>query len=665
MLICLARPELLEIRGAWMTGKTNASMITLPPLNESEMDGLIHHLLGGGELAHTTRHRIAGVAEGNPLFVEETLRMLVDDGLLQRSDGSWKMTGDLSSLTIPLTIQALLTARLDRLEQGERIVIEHASVIGRVFWWGAVSELSPPDQRAGVGGGLQSLARKELILPDHSELSEEDAFAFAHSLIRDAAYRGIPKAKRAELHERFANWLEEKSRGRAGEYEEILGYHLEQAYRALSELSPINDRIKMLGRRAAVPLASAGRRSFGRGDMPASVNLLSRAAALYSEDDPDRLRLLPDLAFAFLETGDFARMQEVVEETTRAATTSGDLTLQAQSLVLRLWMRVFTDPEGWAEQAFREANRAISIFEAEHDERGLAKGWSLLGLVHLLTCQFGTSELEWERAAAHAHAAGDEREELEYLSWVPLVVWGGPTPVEEGIRKCQGILERSAGDRKAMSTALFVMGKLEAMRGGFDEARELIARARSILEEIALPVWMSGPLTQMHGWVEILGGDPAAAEPELRKGAETLREIGEYSWLSTVVGILAEALYEQGREEEAEEFVRLTEETAGSEDAYSQGLLRSIRAKLLAARGEWGAAERLSREAVAIVEPTDFLFLKAFTLESLGAVLQMAGRADEAEAVLAEAIRVCDQKGFTVGVERARKLMTATPRQTR
>jgi class 3 adenylate cyclase len=219
LLVCLARPELFEVRGEWMTSKANASLITLRSLSDADMAGLIRNLLGGAELADEARARIADAAEGNPLFAEETLRMLIDDGLLSVVAGTWTASDDLSSLTIPPTINALLTARLDRLDEEERAVIECASVIGRVFWWGAVAEMSPEEQRARVGSQLQSLARKELIRPDRSDLREEDAFRFTHILIGDAAYNGIPKSIRAQLHERFATWIEAKRRDRAGEYE--------------------------------------------------------------------------------------------------------------------------------------------------------------------------------------------------------------------------------------------------------------------------------------------------------------------------------------------------------------------------------------------------------------------------------------------------------------
>jgi class 3 adenylate cyclase/tetratricopeptide (TPR) repeat protein len=660
MLLCMARPELLETRSAWMSGKPNATLVPLMPLGATETDRLIQNLLGGAPLAEEDRARIGEVAEGNPLFVEETLRMLIDEGMLQRRNGNLSLTADLATLTIPPTIQALLATRIDMLDEAERAVIERASVIGRAFWWGAVSELIPEEQRDRVGTSLQSLISKDLIRPDRSELREEDAFRFAHILVRDAAYRAIPKAGRAELHERFAHWLETKSRDRAGEYEEIVGYHLEQAYRSLAELGPSNERTVALGRRAAQPLASAGRRAFARGDMPAAVNLLSRAASLAPAEDPGRTELLPDLAFALMQTGDFGGMQAVLDDLKRAATAAGDPGLQAHAAILDLWIRLFTQPEGWADQAHREATRAISTFEAQGNERGLAKGWSLLGLFHMMKGRFATAGEAWGNAAAHAAAAGDRREELEHLAWVPIVEWCGPGTVEEGIRRCQEVLERAEGDRKAMSVALSTWGTFEAMRGQFDEARKVQDRARSILREVALPGWM-GALTQNSGWAEILAGDPAAAEQDLRWGVDTLRGIGELSWMSSAAAILAEALYEQGHLEQAEEFVRVSEESAGSEDTYSQSLLRSVRAKVLARQKKAKEAEALARQAVAIAEPTDFLFLQAWALISLGEVLERAGKREEGEIVLADAVAICDRKGFTVGAERARAVGERTP----
>jgi class 3 adenylate cyclase/tetratricopeptide (TPR) repeat protein len=656
LIVCLARPELAEVRAGWMAGKANARAVPLQPLTGPDVEGLIRNLVGGAELAVDARTRIAELAEGNPLFVEETLRMLVDDGVLLPQEEGWAVTGDLTGISIPLTIQALLTARLDRLEPEERTVIERASVIGRVFWWGAVSELAPAELAPTVSRTLQSLARKELIRPDHSEIREEDAFRFAHILVRDAAYRGIPKAVRAELHERLVDWIEAKAGAELGQYEEIVGYHLEQAHRSQLELAPATPRVDALGRRAAGRLGSAARRAFARGDMPAAVNLFSRATQLLPDDDAERHELLPQFALALLETGDFDRLQAVAAETSATATASHDPGLRAHALLLGLWVGLFTSPEGWADGAEKEATRAIAIFDELGDERGLAKGWSLLGLVHLTKTQFALAEDAWEKAAAHARRSGDRRDELESLSWVPICAWAGPAPAEAALARCQEVLERAQGDKKAMSSALFVQAELEAALGRFDEARVLIGRARALLEEIALTVWIAGPLAQFAGWVELWAGDPAAAERELRSGYETLGVIGEMAWLPTVGGILAEVVYVQGRYDEAERLAESSMESAGTDDVYSQALLRSVRAKVLARRGRDEEAEVMARGSSALADETDFLHLRWYALVSLAEVLSLAGRGDEAKSVVEQAALVAQEKGRPEAERWAREL---------
>jgi class 3 adenylate cyclase/tetratricopeptide (TPR) repeat protein len=657
LFLCLARPELLELRPGWMTGQPNATQIMLAPLVESEVDRLIHNLLGGAELAPEARRHIAAVAEGNPLFVEETLRMLVDDGLLSQLDGAWTVAGDLSRVTVPPTLDGLLTARLDRLDADERAVIERAAVVGRVFWWGAVSELSPPALRPAVIRHLQSLTRKELIRPDYSDTGHEAPFRFAHILIQETAYHGIPKAERAGLHERLAHWVEVNVRDVAGEYEEIVGYHLERAAQLLLELGPPSERTAALGRRAAAILASAGRRAFDRGDMPAAVKLLSRAASLLPAKGRERAELLAQLAFALFETGDFERLQAVVDETTETAIACGAPDLEAYAMIVGLWIRLSWNPEGWVEAAQPVATRAISTFAAVGDERGLAKGWALLGLVHIERAQFASAENAWEQAATHARLAGDRRDELESLSWVPLALWAGPTPADAALRRCDGVLERAGGDRKVIASALIARALLQAGLERFDEAREQIGRAKALLGEVALTPWLAGPLAQFAGWLELLAGNPVAAGHELRWGYDTLKDIGELSWLSTLTAILAEALYAQGRDDEAEVLARESEALAGAEDAYSHAMSRCVRAKVLARRGAAAESERLGREAVELADATDFLHLRWHARLSRHEVLRLAGRDGESRPVLEEAIRIAEGKGIRVGVRRAEELL--------
>ena len=235
MLLCLARPELVERRPGWTGERPNTNALVLEPLAEPEVGALMDNLLGSALLEGATARRIAEAAEGNPLFVEELLRMLIDEGVLVFRDGVWVPVRDLSDLAAPPTISAVLAARLDRLEPEEQTIVQCAAVMGKQFWWGAVRELAPPELRAEVSGWLQSLVRKHLVVPDEAlGLVGEDGFRFSHILIRDAAYASLPKSRRADLHERFAEWLERKAGDRAAEYAEILGYHLEQAYRTLS-----------------------------------------------------------------------------------------------------------------------------------------------------------------------------------------------------------------------------------------------------------------------------------------------------------------------------------------------------------------------------------------------------------------------------------------------
>jgi hypothetical protein len=288
------------------------------------------------------------------------------------------------------------------------------------------------------------------------------------------------------------------------------------------------------------------------------------------------------------------------------------------------------------------------------DDRGLAKGWSLLGLVHIERAEFAAAEHAWEQAAGHARAAGDRRDELESLSWIPLAAWAGPRPVADGIARCRAVVERAGGDRKVRASALMAEGVFEAGVGHFDAARALLGRARALLQEVALTPWLAGPLAQFAGWTELLAGNPVAASRELRWGYDTLHEIGELSWLSTLTGIFAEALYAQGRDEEAERLAAESAESAGGHDTYSHVMSDGVRAKLAARRGAAAEAERLARDAVARADGTDFLHLRWHARLTLDEVLVLAGREADGVPVLEEAVRLAELKGSTTAADRAR-----------
>src|SRR6266508_2569241 len=242
LLVAIARPELLEQRPGWAGGKLNATTVLLEPLGEVESAELLASLAGPAALPEGARRGITRAAEGNPLFLEELLAALVEEGRLRREDGRWVAAADLAALGIPPSIQALLTARLDRLDDADRAILERASVVGQAFELSAVLELSPPERRHEVPGRLGALARRELLRQVPSRLAGDEGFQFRYHHPRDAAYDSIPKQARAELHERFASWLERTSGPRLREVEEILGYHLERAWRYRVELGTAEER---------------------------------------------------------------------------------------------------------------------------------------------------------------------------------------------------------------------------------------------------------------------------------------------------------------------------------------------------------------------------------------------------------------------------------------
>ncbi|TMK96741.1 MAG: tetratricopeptide repeat protein [Actinobacteria bacterium] len=658
LLLCIARPELLERRPAWGGGKLNATSILLEPLTEGESKDLIANLLGQAQLDDAARARIIESAEGNPLFVEEMLSILMDQGLLLRTNGHWTIVGDITAVKIPPTIQALIAARLDRLQGEERQVIEGASVVGQVFYSGAVTDLAPEAVRPSVPRHLTTLVRKDLIRPERSEsLSGEETYRFRHILIRDAAYQAISKETRAELHEAFADWLARITGDRVSEYEEILAYHLEQSYRYRADLGPVDDRATSVAARAAQLLASGGRRAFARNDLPAAVNLLERAAALLPPNDIGRLELLTDVGLALLESGEYSRADVVLAEATRAAEASGNERLKAHATIASLRVRLQTNPEGVAEESLHAAERIIPLFERIEDHRGLARAWGLVAWAHQFRLRAAERLDALERALEHARRAGDRREEVECLFYLTSPPMRGPMPVSQALPFLDAIQEQARGDLKVESGVLWAKAMLEGMRGRFPEGREMAARSTAICHDLGMGMFAAVNDAEALGFLEVQAGDLIAAERAVRRACEILESGGERSWLSTLAADLALILCAQKRYEEAGRFVELSRETAASDDINSQAEWRRARAKILANEGSLDQAESLAREAVALVRDVEGTFSHAPALSDLALILRQAERPEEAVEVLREALRLYELKEDVVSAERTRRLI--------
>ena len=650
LLLCLGRPELLDRRPTWGGGKMNATSLLLEALSEHESEALIHNLLGRAELAEAARLQVVGAAEGNPLFVEQMLSMLIDEGLLQRDNGHWVAAGDLTAMSVPPTIQALLAARLDRLQYEERAVIERASVVGKIFYTGAVTEMAPETLRLQVPTHLMTLVRKELIRPDRSDVAGEDAFKFRHLLIRDAAYESMPKETRADLHERFAGWLERTAGPRMAEYGEILGYHLEQAYQYLAELGPVGERGKELAGRAAGHLSASGQRATNRGDMRAAIHLFTRATELLPEGSAERLDLFPRIAVAMVELGEWNAADRLLEGSIEEARRAGDRRVEWLSRAQLAQIRSHTEARESDDRIVREA---ISVLQEFDDDYALALAWLAMSENHNLWGRQAASIEALERALEHARHAGDERTEAELMGQLGSRMYFGPTRPEEAIRRAEEMLARLPGHRLAEASALRAIGRFRALQGEFEQAREMAARALAIAEDLGLDLLVASTRGFTTAAIEWLAGDPVAAESELRANLAALELMGEWSAASTAVAILGDMLYLQGRYEEALEATRRSEEWAAPEDLASQMTYRSVRGKALARLGQIEEGIGLAKEAVEIGERTDFGF-RGDMLLNLTEVLTLAGRREEAAAAARRAIELHEEKGNEVGAGWAR-----------
>ena len=660
LLVCTTRHELIERLPDWSSG-AGARRIVLELLSDEDTAAVAEHLLGMADLDEQIRERIVAAAEGNPLFVEQLLSMLIDEGMIVFEDGAWHATPAIADAAVPPTIHALLAARLDGLGGDERAVIEPASVIGQVFVRAAVQHLSPERVQPELDVHLHSLAEKQLVHTDHSR-TEENAFRFHHVLIRDTAYDAILKRARATFHEQFVEWADSVNREGATEYEEILGYHLEQAHRYLSELGPLDEHGRALGADGSRRLAAAGRRAFARGDAPAAANLLQRAHALLPDDVEGRLELLAESGEAMLQAGRFGEAEDALGEAIARGEATGARRVVAHASLMSLIVQLRTgDSEGWHDRAAATAAEAMAVFEEIGDHAGLARGWRLLAWTHGTSLQYGMAAETSANALEHARLAGDARlltqSAMEYAAAAAL----GSTPVAEAIERSEQVLLQVSGDRHAEAVIRAILGSLLACHGSFDRARELASQSLATLEDLRLDIAFARMC--LESWrVEMLAGELLAAERVLRDAYDRLQSLGERYLLSTVSGLLGQTVYELGRFEEAESLGLECKELATEDDIDTQTLWRCLLGKVVARKGSPGEGERLILEAIEMLAPTDDLPFQCAALLDLAAVQEITGSSGRTS-TLERARDLARAKGNLVRAEQIQRMLDAIPQE--
>jgi class 3 adenylate cyclase/tetratricopeptide (TPR) repeat protein len=643
LLVCSARRDLLDQRPKWAD---RFAMISLEPLPTDQTDLLIAAQLGTSRIPAAVQARVRETAGGNPLFVGQMLSMLVDDGYLARQNGSWSLTRDLATLSIPPTISALLAARLDGLPGEERAVLERAAVPGPVVERAALWELCPDRLRARLDPILIALVHRRFLQP-----GELESYLFRHMLIRDAAYGGMLKRLRAELHERFATWLEETAASRSSHVEELVGFHLEQAYHYQAELGPLDTTVVEVGRRAGKRLAAAGRWALARGDVAAAANLFGRAAALVPADQPERLEWRIDLGGALREANQLQRAIEVLDDAIRSARSNGDARLESRAVVERVAVDMYLGTPGWADRARQAATRMIPLLEALDDHQGLAKAWRMMSWAHFEQDLAGWDEASW-RSIEHARRAGDRREEVEVLAGLAINAALGAVPVQEGIRRCQEILEAVHGHLRVEGFVLGYLARLYGLAGKFDLARDANQRARSALEKTGAMVWMD--TTALEGAeIERLAGDPVSAEKAIRDILQRIAQRDDQGLRPWASVELARALYDQNRLEEA---LPLAEEGMNATEHLDRVLALALQAKILARLGRPDHAVARAMEAVDGASVSDYVAIWAEALMDAAEALVLTGHLEEAKPVIREALQASEQKQSPVLLERARRL---------
>ncbi len=634
LILCVARPEMLERRAGWSGGKLNASTILLQPLDGSESSLLIGELLDrDGAIPSEMRERVLAAAGGNPLFIKEILAMAGESPSRE--------------VAIPPTIHALMAARLDQLRQAERRVLERGSVEGQSFHRGAV-EVMMPDE-ADIPSTLMVLVRKDLVRPDSNAIPGEDAFKFRHILIRDAAYGAVPKAERAELHERFAEWLLQRAPGMA-ELDVIVGYHLEQAFRYRAELGPVGEAVQArLAGAGSRRLSEAGDRALQRGDVSAAVSLFERATALLPGNRP-QLDVEQGLINGLGLSG---RMADAVSRAAALAgrcAQVGDRLGELRAELIESDWGAKIEPEKYVARLETVIESARSVIEFSGDEAALGSLWHGIGFLDYYRCRHADAFSALNRALEHAQRANDVRAQREILHLLSGEVALGPTPIPEALAWLE--------DRQRQSPlyeALFDVwrGSLMACQGQIDEARALVSSTRQLRMERGLTIEAASSMQEAQR-IERLAGDPAAAERLARQGCEELLSMGERGFMSTLACQLADALYALKRFDDAQNWAIQGLDAGGSADAATQMLGRAVLAKVAARRGDHATAKRLANEAAEIAHGTQAPVASGDVTMALAEVRSLGGDRNGAQEQLQRAIALYEVKGASACVAQAR-----------
>ncbi|TML55981.1 MAG: hypothetical protein E6G15_02220 [Actinobacteria bacterium] len=603
LLVCLARPELLDLRPGWGGGRVRATAIELEPLLREESEQLVEALLDGTELSDSARQELLDKTEGNPLYVEETMRMVAEEGIE-------------SVERIPDTLQALIAARIDRLPARAKAVLQRGAVVGRTFWAGAIERLSAEPEE--VEEALDDLLLRDFIAPEErSSIRGEQAFRFKHVLIREVAYSGLSKSARADHHAAFAGWLKERA---GDELLEIRAFHLDRATALTAELN--GSAPAELVHEAAEALAEAGLRALAR-----EANRTARQLFVRSVELEPTLRRRYLAARAADRLSDLPAVSREMEEVLAAAIEEGDGWTQARALVTLAEAAVLRDADVTAAEAM--IDEALGTFEPD-DLAGRFRALRARATIAWTRGDLAKEEevmleaLQLARQAGRKDFESEAADELASVYLARLEVDRAEPLIEQAL-----LLAEESGSAEARGRALRFAGQLHIARGNFDEARIALDAAREHLSE-AGAAWSLGRALNFAAWVARHQGDVAGAERLFRESIRILAPLEDRATLCESQRGLAELLLLEGRVDEAERFALAARETVGPHDLTSISSTTKTLGLVRATQGLDDEAEALLREAREVVGTTQHRSGQLEALDALVEFLQDRGRDDEA-----------------------------------
>jgi predicted ATPase/class 3 adenylate cyclase len=628
LVVGTARPELPVRRPGWGDGKPNALTLPLAPLSDDDTARLIGLLLGRAVLDAGQQAVLLARAGGNPLYAEQYVQMLAEQATGQE-------------LPLPESIQGIIGARLDLLEPREKRLLQDAAVIGKVFWPGAVAALGGRADGDELQEYLHGLERKQFVGRDRdSSLAGEPQYAFAHVLVRDVAYGQIPRAARARKHAQAAGWIE--SLGRTADQAEMLADH----YLSALELGrAASQDTTALAAPARAALRAAGDRAFTLNAFTPAARYYRAALAVWPQGTQEqRAGLLRLLGIMLYMAGDLEQAETVVSEGAKAAAAAGLSALQARIGILLA--EIHTLQGGPSAAALAECEAAIAVLDSESDLEGLAEAWTLAGRLRFGLGDSPAAEQALERAIAYARQCANHRAESLAASWLAVTLTMLPVPADAAVARTEQLLQAVGSGPWAEADLLTSLQVLYAYTGRFADARAASARCRSVYAGSGAKVaWAE--CTSQAGQMELIAGDPAAAERYLREGYEAFRAMGERGYLSSVAGWLAGAVYAQGRLDEAQQMTEEAQAATVPGDIDAQVWWRVTRARLLARGGHFPAARTLLDEAAALVSPTSWATFQAQILMAKAEVDQLAGAPRQAERSLRAALRIYQDRHAT------------------